>query len=61
MELVLTDAQAEALRTVLDDTLRDFSGEIADTDNASYREAIDQRRDRVAEVRALLGDVPPAT
>jgi hypothetical protein len=44
MHLELTDDQAKDLTDLLRATLGDLSMEIADTDNASYREALRARR-----------------
>jgi hypothetical protein len=56
MNLELDDQDAHDLRTVLDDTLRDMSHEIADTDNASFRQVLRLRRDRLQRLRLQLGD-----
>lgn len=51
MQLELTDEEADLLRQILDVTVRDLSPEIANTDNASYRRGLLDRREHV---RALL-------
>lgn len=55
MHLDLDDAHADELRTVLDDTIRDLSHEIADTDNPGFRDQLRTRRERLQHVRSLLG------
>lgn len=55
MELTLTEAQAAEVRVLLDAALGDLSTEIADTDNPGYRVGLRERRERLQEVRALLG------
>ena len=54
MELSLDDEEVTELGLVLDETLHDLTSEIADTDNASYREILRRRRQIVADVRARL-------
>lgn len=54
MELVVDEERAAVLRLVLDEALHDLTSEIADTDNARYREALRHRRQLVEEVRAQL-------
>ncbi len=54
MELVLSDAELVDLRDLLDGTLGDLSLEIADTDNAAYRVALKERRDRLKGMRVRL-------
>lgn len=56
MQLDLDDAEAETLRVMLDDALRDMSHEIADTDNASFRGELRSRRELLQRVRVKLGD-----
>jgi len=55
MELTLSEAEANELRTLLDGSLGDLSSEIADTDNPSFRLALKERRTHLQAVRALLG------
>jgi riboflavin biosynthesis pyrimidine reductase len=54
VRLELDDQQAEVLRTVLDEVLGELSSEIADTDNASFRISLANRRDVVHGLRAKL-------
>ena len=54
MHLDLDDQHADELRTLLDGALGDLSHEIADTDNASYRELLRARRDRLQHIRSEL-------
>lgn len=56
MEVELDVQQVDALRSVLDDALGDLSHEIADTDNASFREGLRTRRDVLQEIRVKLGE-----
>lgn len=56
VQLDLDDAEAETLRVMLDDALRDMSHEIADTDNASFRGELRSRRELLQRVRVKLGD-----
>ncbi|MCL4423727.1 MAG: hypothetical protein M1115_11345 [Actinobacteria bacterium] len=55
MELQLTDEQAAELKAILDETLRNMSSEIADTDNPSYRDLLNLRRDNTKAIREKLG------
>ncbi len=57
MELTLTDAEASALRDLLDGALGDLSTEIADTDNAGYRVSLKERRQHLRAVRDKMPDV----
>ena len=54
MELHLDDAEAAELRLLLDGTLADLSHEIADTDNASFREGLRSRREHLRAIRAQM-------
>ena len=54
MQVELTEEQAEALRSTLDQALGDLSSEIAATDNAGYRSALQSRRDSLRAVRSQL-------
>jgi len=55
MDLTLTDAEAGELRMLLDSALGDLSSEIADTDNAGFRQDLKRRRDALLAVRTRLG------
>ena len=55
MDLTLDDERADALRTLLDEALGDLSTEIADTDNAGYRQGLRDRRSLLQDIRAQLG------
>lgn len=54
MQLELNDEEAAALRQLLDGSLRDLSGEIADTDNATYRKGLSQYRDALRAIASRL-------
>ncbi len=54
MQLELNDEQAAELRQILDSVLGDMSSEIADTDNVSYRELLNARRDNARAIRDKL-------
>ena len=51
MELTIADAHVSILREVLDSALRDLRFEIADTDNARFKQHL---RERETTLRALL-------
>lgn len=55
MDLALTDEDAELLREILDTVLRDLSYEISNTDNASYRSQLRDRRERIEAIRRQVG------
>ena len=55
MNLVLTEGQATELEALLQVTLREFSHEIAATDNASYRAELVARRETLSEIQGILG------
>ncbi len=55
MRLTLRDGDLAELRTLLDDALRDLSHEIADTDNAEFRDMLRERRERLQRVKDALG------
>jgi len=50
MQIELTDVQSSELRRLLDEALRELSHEIADTDNAHFRQGL---RDRRAALEAI--------
>jgi hypothetical protein len=54
VRLELTAQQAATLLGVIDGELGEFTSEIANTDNASYRASLVNRRDVIREVRAAL-------
>jgi len=58
MLIELTEAQCAELQLLLESSLGDLSTEIADTDNAEYREGLRQRRTVLESVLFLL-DNPP--
>jgi hypothetical protein len=58
MEIELTEAQCAELQQLLESSLGDLSAEIADTDNAAYREGLRERRNVLESVLFLL-DNPP--
>ncbi|MFP3900356.1 MAG: hypothetical protein ACLFXM_05850 [Acidimicrobiia bacterium] len=55
MDLALTDEDAELLREILDTVLGDLSYEISNTDNASYRSQLRDRRERIEAIRRQVG------
>lgn len=55
MLIELTEAQRAELRELLGATLADLSSEIADTDNATYRSGLRERRVIFESVLTLLG------
>ena len=54
VHLELTDEEAAALASVLDQVLRDASSEIAATDNANYRAELNIQRERIGGIRDKL-------
>ena len=58
MVIELTEEQCAALQQLLEASLGDLSTEIADTDNAQYREGLRQRRTVLESVLYQL-DNPP--
>ena len=58
MLIELTEAQCAELQLLLESSLGDLSTEIADTDNAEYREGLRQRRTVLESILFLL-DNPP--
>jgi len=56
MNLVLTDAQAHEMRSLLEAALREISHEIADTDNAQYPDNAQHRLGLVTR-RRLLNEI----
>jgi hypothetical protein len=58
MLIELTEEQCAEMQRLLEECLGDLSTEIADTDNAQYREGLRQRRSVVESVLFQL-DNPP--
>jgi hypothetical protein len=58
MQLELTDDEAKDLRDLLDGALGDMSSEIAATDNAEFRASLNERRNRLQQVRVRLDGSP---
>ena len=58
MLIELTEAQCAELQRLLESSLGDLSTEIADTDNATFRRELRERRDVLESVLFLL-DNPP--
>jgi hypothetical protein len=54
MELELSTEDVVELTTVLDNTIRNLSPEIADTDDPDYRAMLRQRRERLRAIREKL-------
>ena len=54
MNLELTMEQVQALDTLLEQSLRELSHEIAATDNAAYRVDLSEYRDRLVAVTGTL-------
>lgn len=54
MELSLDQEEAAELGLMLDEALHDLTSEIADTDNAAYREILRRRRQLAQDIRARL-------
>jgi hypothetical protein len=54
MHLELTMEQVQALNTLLEQSSRELSHEIAATDNAAYRADLSEYRDRLVEVTGAL-------
>lgn len=54
MQLELNDEEAAALRRLFEDALKELSGEIADTDNPTYRQGLISYRDAVRSVQSKL-------
>lgn len=55
MQLELTEAEAAALRQLLEGALGELSTEIADTDNAQFARDLRARRDSLRAVLERLG------
>ncbi len=54
MQLELSDEETEALRQLLDGSLRELTSEIADTDNATYRKGLSQYRETLRAIQSRL-------
>jgi hypothetical protein len=59
MQIELSEAQGAELQRLLESALGDLSSEIADTDNAEYRQGLRDRRSVLESVLSQL-DNPPA-
>lgn len=55
IDLQLDDNEAEALRGVLESTLKNLSYEIADTDTSSFRDQLKERREVLTAILTKLG------
>jgi hypothetical protein len=55
MRIELDETQAEMLRVLLDQSLRDLNFEIADTDRPSYREMLRGRRTTLKSILDMVG------
>ena len=54
MDLHLESDDVAILRDIIDSTLRDMSYELSDSDNASFKEQLRQRRDRLQTIADRL-------
>lgn len=54
MELTLSGEQARELATLVEEGLRELSHEIANTDNASFRARLSERREHLRAVAEAL-------
>jgi hypothetical protein len=61
MVIELTEEQCAELQRLLEESLGDLSTEIADTDNAQYREGLRARRRVLESVLYQLDNPPRAT
>jgi hypothetical protein len=61
MLIELTEVQCAELQRLLEGTLSDLSSEIADTDNAEYREGLRERRTVLESVLFQLDNPPPVS
>ncbi|HEX3334696.1 MAG TPA: hypothetical protein VHS57_10155 [Acidimicrobiales bacterium] len=61
MLIELNEAQCSELQQLLEGSLGDLSTEIADTDNAEYRQGLRDRRAVLESVLFLLDNPPRAT
>ncbi len=55
MRIELDETQAEALRVLLDQAVRDLSYEIADTDRPSFRRMLRERRATLTRILDMVG------
>jgi len=55
MQLELNDEEVAALRRALDSAFKELTSEIADTDNASYRQGLATYRDSLRTIAERLG------
>jgi len=54
IKLELTEVEAELLKEVLQQVLKDLSYEIADTDSQDFRDQLKFRRDALAKMERAL-------
>ncbi len=54
MQLELNDEEVEALRQLLDGSLRELKGEIHDTDNVSFRNELTSYQHALQSISARL-------
>lgn len=59
MQIELSDEDAQLLREVLNSVVKDLSPEIANTDNASYRRDLVDRRQHIAAILEQVGGALP--
>ena len=60
MLIELTEAQCAEVQRLLEGALSDLSSEIADTDDAEYRDGLRERRSVLESVLYLLDNPPRA-
>jgi hypothetical protein len=54
VQLELNEEETTALRRLFEEALRELSGEIADTDNAVYRQGLNSYRDTLRTIQSKL-------
>jgi hypothetical protein len=54
MQLELNDEEHEVLNQALQESLRELSSEIADTDNATYRKGLSHYRETLRTIQSRL-------
>jgi hypothetical protein len=54
VQLDLNEEEQAALRRLFEEALRELSGEIADTDNATYRQGLNRYRETLRTIQSKL-------